>query len=251
MKKVTPRPYGVLMNILRDQVTSPQKGLGSGVARALKVMVAATASAAFVVATSAPAFGHVTVTPVTAAAGSTIDLAFRVPNESDSATTTKVEVVFPKENQPKLVDTPSHPGWTSNIDRSTGKVASVSWSGGTIAPRATDSFVATVSLPNDTPTYKLSVLQTYSDGKVSRWIDGQHEGDHEAGSPAPVLTLTGAVAPSTTTTAANSVSTTTTIANKSDKGMFSSAEILIAIGVGLFVAMLARMRRSMQKQQKK
>ncbi|HEX2772424.1 MAG TPA: DUF1775 domain-containing protein, partial [Micromonosporaceae bacterium] len=48
---------------------------------------------------AAPASAHVTVNPSEATQGGYARLAFRVPNESDTASTTKVEVVLP-ENAP-------------------------------------------------------------------------------------------------------------------------------------------------------
>ncbi|WP_374227053.1 DUF1775 domain-containing protein [Streptomyces sp. AC558_RSS880] len=62
-------------------------------------------------------------------------------------------------------------------------------SGGKIAPGQYEDFnVAFGQLPDDTGQLTFKTLQTYSDGKIVRWIEAQ--GGQELENPAPVLKLT-------------------------------------------------------------
>ena len=59
-----------------------------------------------------PAAAHVTVNPRQETQGGYARVAFRVPNESDTASTTKVEVVLPQDVPIASVSTMAVPGWT-------------------------------------------------------------------------------------------------------------------------------------------
>jgi len=67
-----------------------------------------------------PASAHVEVSSDDAAPGGFGLLVFQVPNESDSATTTKVEVQLPTDTPLASVSTTPTPGWT--IDTQTSKL---------------------------------------------------------------------------------------------------------------------------------
>jgi hypothetical protein len=69
----------------------------------------------------------------------------------------------------------------------TERVASVTWSGGKIAPGEFDEFGISFRVP-ETPgeTLVFPAVQTYSNGEVVRWIDP----DPEAETPAPQVTVT-------------------------------------------------------------
>ncbi|MFE3184127.1 DUF1775 domain-containing protein [Streptomyces violascens] len=75
-------------------------------------------------------------------------------------------------------------------------VSQITWTGGTIKPGQYQDFQVTVDqLPHDTDQLTFKALQTYSDGKVVRWIDEARQSQPEPDNPAPVLHLTQAVAP--------------------------------------------------------
>ena len=106
-------------------------------------LVAVTA----VLVLAAPASAHVTVNPSEAPQGSFTKLTFRVPNESDTASTTSVEVNLPEDAVIPYVSVKPVPGWTANIETRTLEepveaeggeisevVSKVTWSGGAIAP---------------------------------------------------------------------------------------------------------------------
>ncbi|SCL29158.1 Uncharacterized protein YcnI [Micromonospora nigra] len=176
-------------------------------AAALTLGVVATAVFGFV----APASAHVTVNPKEATQGGYGRFAFRVPNESDTASTTKVEVFLPENAPVGSVSTMPVPGWTTVVDKRTVDppvevhgaqltevVSKVTWTateGAAIAPGTFQEFPVSMGPLPQVDTMVFKSLQTYSDGAVVRWIDEPVAGGEEPANPAPVLTLTAADAP--------------------------------------------------------
>jgi uncharacterized protein len=170
-----------------------------------KWIVAATAAA--LIALPATASAHVTLNPSTSPAKGFTELLLRVPNEQDSANTTKVAVQFPPgfvsvSYQPK-------PGWTVTVKKRklakpvqtddgpvTEEVAEMTFTGsgkgiGAIAPGQFQDFPISVQVPDKAnQTLWFPALQTYSNGKVVRWITK----DESADEPAPHLDVTAAAA---------------------------------------------------------
>ena len=71
--------------------------------------------AAALVAVAAPASAHVTVSSTDAAQGGFGKALFRVPNESDTASVTKVVVTLPTETPFAFVNAGTKPGWTVDV----------------------------------------------------------------------------------------------------------------------------------------
>jgi periplasmic copper chaperone A len=175
------------------------------------VLLTLSASFAGVFVVAAPASAHVTVNPREATQGGYTRVAFRAPTESDTASTTKIEVFLPEAAPIASVSTMPVPGWTVAIEKKkpttpveahgaqiTEVVSKITW---TAAPNAgikpgefMEFPVSLGPLPKvDRLVFK--ALQTYSDGSVVRWIDEPPaNGGEEPESPAPVLTLTAAAA---------------------------------------------------------
>lgn len=200
-------------------------------------------------AVAAPAAAHVTLDPREAPADSFVRFAIRVPNESPDAATIKLTVRLPLgltsvAFQPK-------PGWTRRVvtqklakpiqvfgETVTERVATVTWSGGSIGPGEFDEFGVSAHVPN-TPGRELRfpAVQTYAGGEVARWIGGSG-----ADEPAPSLVLmdaAGGDAQSSTQTA--SASATDETGDEDDRagpalvvGIAGLAVALIALGVALF-----------------
>ncbi|HMJ35557.1 MAG TPA: YcnI family protein [Baekduia sp.] len=166
----------------------------------------ATSIAAGVLALPAAADAHVTLQPKQVPAGGFVVENVRVPNETDGATTTKVEVQFPEgfasvSYQPVA-------GWSTKVAKEklatpvktddgevTEGVKTITWTAKAtsagIAPGQFHDFPLSVQVPGkagDTLTFK--ALQTYSDGSVVRWI-GAPDADH----PAPQLDVIAAADP--------------------------------------------------------
>ncbi|MBV2152694.1 YcnI family protein [Kitasatospora sp. SUK 42] len=174
---------------------------------ARRIAAVALTAAASVVALAGPAFAHVTVNPGSAAQGGYTAVDFRVPNESDTASTVKLEVNLPLDHPLASVRTLPLPGWTAAVEKSkldkplkvhgsdvTEAVSKITWTadaGTKIAPGQFQEFrVSLGPLPADADTMVFKTLQTYDNGDVVRWIDESPAGQPEPAHPAPVLALT-------------------------------------------------------------
>ncbi|MFF7992345.1 YcnI family protein [Kitasatospora xanthocidica] len=172
-----------------------------------RLAAVALTAAASVVALAGPAFAHVTVNPGAAAQGGYTAVDFRVPNESDAASTVKLEVNLPLDHPLASVRTLPLPGWTATVEKSkldkpikvhgndvNEAVSKITWTadaGTKIAPGQFQEFrVSLGPLPTDTDSMVFKALQTYDNGDVVRWIDESKDGQPEPAKPAPVLKLT-------------------------------------------------------------
>lgn len=204
------------------------------------------------------AFAHVTVHPDSYAKGATDGLlTFRVPNEENTADTTKVQVFVPTDHPVLGVLVTPQDGWTAKVTTTklktpvktddgtiTDAVSQITWSGGRIRSGEYQDFdVAFGQLPDDTDQLGFKTLQTYSDGKVVRWIEETHKGAEEPESPAPVLKLTAGTAgdESAPVTASPSEPKATAKASSSDStarglgiaGLVAGVLGLVAAGVAI------------------
>lgn len=172
-----------------------------------RIAVVGGVAATTVLLVSGTAFAHVTVQPEGAAAkGGYATIAFKVPNERDNASTTKLEITLPTDHPLASVSAEPVPGWQVKITKSKlakpltieGKqideaVSKVTWTGGKIEPGQFQRFPLSVGqLPTDADQLTFKALQTYSNKEVVRWIEEQKPGAAEPENPAPVLKLTAA-----------------------------------------------------------
>ncbi|BCB84909.1 YcnI family protein [Phytohabitans suffuscus] len=178
-----------------------------------RVALVLGAAAAFLLAVAAPASAHVTVNPQEAEKGGFARLAFRVPNESDSASTVKLEVILPENAPVGSVSTMPVAGWTATVERRkvdppvdvhgslvSEVVSKITWTaaaGGGVKPGEFAEFPVSMGPLPDTDRMVFKALQTYSDNEVSRWIEEPQPGAEEPADPAPVLTLVSASSPET------------------------------------------------------
>jgi uncharacterized protein len=177
--------------------------------KASRIAVGAAVAATAVLTLSSPALAHVTVQPEGAAAkGGYAVVNFKVPNERDDASTTKVEVSFPTDHPLASVMPQPLDGWKIEVTRSkldkplelhgntiTEAVTRVTWTaeGKGVQPGYFQKFPLSVgALPEDTDQLAFKALQTYSDKEVVRWIEVPREGREEPEHPAPVLALSAA-----------------------------------------------------------
>jgi uncharacterized protein YcnI len=158
----------------------------------------AVLAGATVVLAAVPAFAHVTVTPNTAVKGGYSTVTVKVPNEEDSASTTKVEVNLPADHpiasvSIQLTKSKLAKPLTSDDGTINEAVTKITWSGGKIAPGQFQQFPVSLGpLPQDTDSLVFKALQTYDNGDIVRWIDVAQQGQPEPQHPAPVLKLTAA-----------------------------------------------------------
>ena len=223
---------------------------------------AAVASIGIVGAASADA--HVHVTPEKAAAGSYSVLTFKVPNESKTASTTKVEVTLPTDHPLSSVSYQPVPGWTAKVTTSklpkpvtadgktlTQAPTKIEWTADAnsgIKDGQFHQFVISAGPLPSVDSITLPTKQTYSDGHVVNW-NQPIKGSEEPESPAPILYINGA-APSADSHAApaDSKHSAAVAANDSSDASDSTARWIgvggLAAGLlGLLVAVVAMTRR--------
>ncbi|MEH1013458.1 YcnI family protein [Micromonospora sp. CPCC 206060] len=199
---------------------------------------------------AAPAAAHVSVDPKEATQGGYGRFAFRVPNESDTASTTKVEVVLPENAPVGSVSTMPVPGWTVSVQKRkvdppvevhgtplTEVVSRIVWTasaGAAVKPGEFQEFPVSLGPLPKVDRMVFKALQTYSDGNVVRWIEEPPAGGgEEPANPAPVLTLApeGGAAP--TPSAAVTVAAG---ADRNDGGDGDSGTLLGAAGLAAGLA---------------
>lgn len=170
-----------------------------------RLFLVGAATTVALAAAAGPATAHVTVSSPDAAPGGYGKLVFRVPNESDSAATTKLQVTMPADAPFASVSTKPHPGWKVQVDEAklpepvevgdvtlTEAVRTVTWTaqGPGIEPGMFDEFELSVGpFSEDVTTLMFPAVQTYADGEVVRWNQPMPEGGGEPEHPAPVLEL--------------------------------------------------------------
>ena len=175
----------------------------------VRLGVVAAVVVAFVVGGGAVAVAHVSVHADEAVQGGATEIAFRVPNESDTASTVTVRLQLPMDTPIAEVSVLPLAGWRYEVTRTTppdpvpaghGRevsevVSEIAWHADVaVKPGEYQVFrIAAGPLPR-TDRLVFKVVQTYDDGLVRRWIDEPVAGEPEPEHPAPVLALDRAAA---------------------------------------------------------
>jgi uncharacterized protein YcnI len=164
-----------------------------------RIAIALAAASALALPSAAQA--HVSVHPNEVPVGSFATLGIRVPSESETANTVKVQVQVP----PGFVDVSPEalPEWEVKVTKSklakpiesddgpiTEAVKQIEWTPAPgakgIEPGEFKSFPISTEIPGKAGgTLTFKVLQTYSDGEVARWI-----GSPDSENPAPEIDVT-------------------------------------------------------------
>ena len=85
--------------------------------RALRAGVLSTVAGVALLAGATPALAHVTAQPGQAEQGDYAVISLRVPTESDTAGTVKLQVTLPTEHPINSVRTTPRPGWTATMTK--------------------------------------------------------------------------------------------------------------------------------------
>ncbi|MEU0118225.1 YcnI family protein [Streptomyces bobili] len=243
--------------------------------KASRLAAAAAVAGSAVLVLCSPAFAHVSVQPEgTAAKGGYAVVNFRVPNERDNASTTKLEVNFPADAPLSSVMPQKVDGWKITVIKSklakplevhgrqiSEAVSKVTWTAEDkgIEPGFVQQFpVSLGALPENADQMVFKAIQTYSNKEVVRWIEVQKEGAEEPENPAPVLALSAAAddhAHGSSAAASSGKSddaepaTATTEASDSSDGTDTTARVLGVVGIvvgaaGVAYGVLAGRRRT-------
>ncbi|SEP67235.1 Uncharacterized protein YcnI [Lentzea xinjiangensis] len=221
-----------------------------------------------VLGTPVTASAHVTAQPAEFTQGGRATFAFRVPNERDTAGTTKIEVTLPQDTPLTSVRTKPLAGWKAEVVKGkldkpvtiagkevTEAFKTITW---TAEPGVKigvneyqEFFVALGTLPEGKDTLLLPTKQTYENGEVVDWSQASADGK-EPEHPAPALKLAPKKAGDDghgghgTTPAANSTDTHEAAAAGSDQTAryLGGAGLAVgALGLGFGVGAILRSRR--------
>jgi periplasmic copper chaperone A len=205
----------------------------------MRLAIAVSALFVAMVALAAPAFAHVTVSsPGATRGGSDAVVTFRVPTESDTASTTGLQVRLPTDTPIAGVLVRPIPGWThteqtvklakpiSTDDGDiTQAVAEIDWTAtaGGIKPGEFGEFVVMAGQLPDTARLTFKAVQIYSDGSRTSWTEVPAPGSTaEPEHAAPSLDLAAA--------------STAPVANSSASGSQTGAVILASVALAVAVA---------------
>jgi len=166
-------------------------------------------------ALAGPASAHVTVSSTDAVPGGYAVVTLRVPNESDTASTTKVVVELPPLGSVSVQPTP---GWSvttktaklatpikTDDGEQTESISQITWTASATAAIKSGEFqqfsVELGPLPK-AASVSFPTLQYYSDGTIAKWIEKAAPGSSaEPENPAPTLALKAAATPAADPTA--------------------------------------------------
>jgi uncharacterized protein len=209
--------------------------------------------------TAAPAWAHVTVVaPGVSPGASDASITFRVPDESDTASTTGLKVQLPTDHPIAGVLVAPQPGWTAAVKQTklatpihtddgdiSQVVSEVDWTaaaGSGIKPGFFGQFtIIAGKLPDGVSQLTFKAVQLYSDGSTVSWIEEPAPGSStEPEHPAPVLALAGSSnSGSAGSGSADRPSVTAGSTDAASKSAATTGIVLGAIGVLLGAAALA------------
>lgn len=235
---------------------------------ACRLLTVAGAVTAAVGLTALPALAHVTVNSPSAVQGGYPTVNFKVPTESDTASTTGLKVQLPAGQPLSFVSIMPKAGWTYTVTKAklptpiqgedgeiTDYVSVIEWKASAatgIKPGEFDQFTISAGPMPKAGSMTFKAIQTYSDGKVVQWIEEPAAGSSEEPDyPAPTLKLAAAPAEGggsgVTATAAPAAAPADPDA--ASKGSVTGAYVLGGLGLlaglaGLVLGLGARGRRA-------
>ena len=210
-----------------------------------------------VVASSASA--HVKVSGVDAVQGGAGVITFRVPSESDTASTTELKITFPANYPFTEVDVQPKAGWKATVtkkplahpltdddgDKITDYVSQVEFQAtsgaAAIPPGQFDMFNLSVGTFPKVPSMSFAALQTYSDGSTVNWDEKSANGA-EPDHPAPVLQLAASAQPAATPSAQPQAAAADSGGSPSWPGITGLILGAIALVISVAVFLAARSR---------
>jgi uncharacterized protein YcnI len=215
----------------------------------MRFAIAVSAMFVATLALAAPASAHVTISAPGATRGaSDAVVTFRVPTESDTASTTGLQVQLPTDTPIAGVLVLPMPGWThtqktvklakpiSTDDGDiTEAVAEIDWTAtaGGVKPGEFGEFVVMAGQLPDAPQLTFKAVQIYSDGSRTSWTEVPAPGSTaEPEHPAPSLVL------------ASAAPVTKSSASSSQTGAVILASVALAVAVASGALTILRRRVS-------
>ena len=173
---------------------------------------------------------HVTVQPKEVSAKSNQEFLVRVPTEKDQPTTS-IKIVFPEGFELLRVRPTS--GWKYELERdASGRIASVTWSGGRVGRGEYEvfTFIARAPAPG---TFKLDAYQTYGEHDVVAWVNAAEP------RPAPQVKVGGADLDAVAAVTHPVAASATPAVSTADRAAGGRNPSVILSGASLIVALAA------------
>jgi uncharacterized protein YcnI len=232
--------------------------------RALRAVTVLGVAAGTALLAATPALAHVTANSTDAQQGGYSVVSMRVPNESETAGTVKLDVTIPADHPITSVRVQPVPGWTATMTRAplsppvqrngrtyNDAVSTITWTaqpGVRINPGEFTEFPISLGpLPADATELVLPATQTYDDGEVVAWSEPANPDGSEPERPAPTLALTPAAAGDAMATATPAATTTDPAPaaqpDTTARWLGGAGLLLGALGLGLGGGALLRTRR--------
>ncbi|MCW2579489.1 MAG: nuclear export factor, partial [Blastococcus sp.] len=171
----------------------------------VRLCVVALAASTALAASVGVASAHVSVSSSDAAPGGYGKLTFRVPNESDTASTVALRIQIPEDAAMSSLRFQPIPGWTATLteselttpiqagDREISSYVSLvefrAGAGSGIGPGEFQEFALSGGPFPEADALTLPAIQVYSDGSETAWIEPTVDGQARPERPAPVLSL--------------------------------------------------------------
>lgn len=213
-----------------------------GISRAL---IATGAAAGLALLATGTAAAHVEVSSPGARQGDDAVLTFRVPDESETASTTTLAITLPNVDEAR---TQPLTGWTAKLDKNDkNQYTTITWTADPgnagIAPGQFQLFSVLVApLPKqDKATFP--AVQTYSDGKVVNWNQQPGPDGKEPETPVPTLTLAAAGSDDDQAAGASPAATAASTSDDAARWLGGIGLVLGALGAALGLGALVRGRR--------
>ncbi|WP_040802267.1 YcnI family copper-binding membrane protein [Nocardia concava] len=207
-----------------------------------RALVASAAVGGLTLIGTGVAAAHVHVDAPGASQGGYTVATFRVPDESDTASTTKLTVTLPAV---KSARTEPLLGWTAKVEKNAqGDAVAVTWTADPgnagIAPGQFQRFAVSLGPLPKQDKVTFDTAQTYSDGKVVNWNQPMNADGSEPENPAPTLNLSAAGGDDDHTEAAAD----TKSADNTARWLGGIGLVLGALGAALGLGSVLRGRKS-------
>ena len=230
--------------------------------RALRAGVLTLVAGGALLAAATPALAHVTAQPAQAEQGDYAVIALRVPTESDTAGTVKLQVTLPTDTPISSVRTTPRPGWTATLTKVplnppverngrtlTEAINTVTWTadpGTRIGPGEFADFPLSLGPLPEVDRLVLPAVQTYDDGEVVAWDQAPTPDGAEPERPAPTVSLSPAAVapgePAAAPVAAVQPSVPAAAGDPTARWLGGGGLLLGALGLGLGAGSLLRHR---------
>jgi len=230
--------------------------------RALRAGILSLVAGGALLAAATPALAHVTAQPAQAEQGDYAVIALRVPTESDTAGTVKLQVTLPTDTPISSVRTTPRPGWTATLTKVplnppverngrtlTEAVNTVTWTadpGTRIGPGEFADFPLSLGPLPEVDRLVLPAVQTYDDGEVVAWDQAPTPDGAEPERPAPTVSLSPAAVPpgepAAAPVAAVQPSVPAAAGDPTARWLGGAGLLLGALGLGLGAGSLLRHR---------